>query len=192
MTPRTIAPWEACEPGDLFFESEATLTAFLIRFSQLDGLNHTGIIVDGGHGDVLAVEALGDGVVMHRRPSPTGYVLRLTDCAELRRAIVRSAVRLSRREVRYSWWTILWHAGRTFRRPLITRPLGALLQRMSARRAARDTEMICSEAVYVVLREALSNTDAAHVDLLLRQFDTVEPFEVSPIDLFRALLGRRA
>ena len=193
--PRTLALWETPLPGDLVCESQAALPSLIIRIGTASDLNHNAVVTaapqPGQPWEV--VEAVGAGVVHHTRPAPHGYVVRITDDHVLRQAIARAAMQLAAQRARYSWFTIIWQAGRVIARVRVLRPLGRLMQRATGRLAANAAGMICSEVAVEAIRQALATTPGPAADVVtaaLRPLATTPGWQIAPADVFRALLGR--
>jgi hypothetical protein len=193
--PRTLALWETVQPGDLICESQTALPSLVIRIGTASDLNHTAIVVAPSEAETgwEVVEAVGAGVVQHHRPAPHGYVVRITDDPALRHAIVRAALDMAAQKARYSWFTIIWQAGRVIARVRVLRPLGQLMQRLTRKAAENTGGMICSEVAIEAIRRGVAATpgDAANVvAATLRPLAYTPGWQVAPADVFRALLGR--
>jgi hypothetical protein len=193
--PRTLALWEEVQPGDLVCESQTALPSLVIRVGTASDLNHNAVVVSrpepGQPWEV--VEAVGAGVVHHSRPAPHGYVVRITDDHTLRHAIARAAMQLAQQNARYSWFTIIWQAGRVIARIRLLSPLGRLLQRVTRKLAASTEGMICSEVAIEAIRQAVAATPgpaANVVNAALRPLAYTPGWQIAPADVFRALLGR--
>jgi hypothetical protein len=195
--PRTLALWEEIQTGDLICESQTAIPSLVIRIGTASDLNHTAIVTDrpvaGQPWDV--VEAVGAGVVHHTRPAPHGYVVRVTDDHVLRHAIARAALDMAAQNARYSWFTIIWQAGRVIERVRLLRPLGRLLQHVTKRLAANSSGMICSEVAIEAIRTAVDANPGPAADVVqaaLRPLQDTPGWQIAPADVFRALLGRGA
>lgn len=193
--PRTLALWEDVQPGDLVCESQTAIPSLIIRIGTASDLNHNAVVTarpePGQPWDV--VEAVGAGVVHHNRPAPHGYVVRITDDHVLRHNIARAALDMAAQNARYSWFTIIWQAGRVIARVRLLRPLGRLLQRVTAKAAEQTSGMICSEVAIEAIRRGIEATPGPAADVvnaaLLPLHDT-PGWQIAPADVFRALLGR--
>lgn len=200
---RTLARDETPQPGDLLFSTGPSLVSYAIRLGQLDGLSHVGVIVDTDGTTLTLLEALAPGVVYNQRTIADidGYFVRVGD-STVRAMVVAQAVVAADQHLTYSWATIGWQAGRMLRTSAarwlgVTIVVGAALQQVTARRAADDRHVICSEFAVNVLRDACGtlrdagDTSANHLGHNLTPLHAAPGWQVSPIDLFRVLLGRR-
>lgn len=172
------------QPGDLFFERGTSIAAAVIRFAQLTAHNHVGILIQPYKGEQWWVaEADGVGFRMKTRTIPGGYVVRLPGGHGSE--VVHAARNLAGRNTKYDWLAIVWQAGRFFEKWLITAYIGKLLKKVVRPDVETKSRLICSEAALLCLREV------GEWDDLLSRFDDYIGFEVSPTDLFRALVPHR-
>lgn len=185
----TIVPIGQERPGDLFFERGTSLAAAIIRFAQLSSHNHVGIILsrDSLNPNLFTVaEADGEGFRIKKRALPGGYVVRLPgDYGTWPNQVVEEARKLAATNSKYDWLAIVWQAGRFFEKWFLTAWLGTKLKKLVRPNVETKRRLICSEATLLVLRKVGYWPD------LIGRFDHLVGFEVSPTDLFRALVGHR-
>jgi hypothetical protein len=183
-----VAPGEE-RCGDLFFERGTSLAAAIIRFAQLSSHNHVGVLLTRNqlNSNLWTVaEADGEGFRIKKRTLPGGYVVRMpAPYGDLNLDIVAEARALAMTNSKYDWLAVAWHAGRFFERFFITAWFGSKIKHLVRRNVESKRRLICSEAALLVLRRA------GHWPDLIGRFDHLVGFEVSPTDLFRALVGHR-
>ena len=195
----TLPKTEPPKPGDLFFATGDSLVSMAIRLTQLDGLSHSGVVLKAENGWVKVAESLNEGFIENDRKleNINGYFVRVGTNKE-RNEIVKAAETLLAQNLKYSWSTIVWHFGRMLTNTKLkwlgfTYAAGAALKKASARFAANPDRMICSESTVEIVRygcaAAGQNTP---LKAIIDDYDTVPGWQISPIDLFRSLLGRRS
>jgi hypothetical protein len=189
MTYATIVPPGDERPGDLFFERGTSLAAAIIRLSQLSSHNHVGLLLARNqlNSNLWTVaEADSRGFRVKQRALPGGYVVRMpAEYGDLHLDIVAEARALAQTGSRYDWLALLWQAGRFFEKWFLTAWFGSKLKRLVRKNVESKKRLICSEAALLVLRRA------GHWPDLIGRFDHLVGYEVSPTDLFRALVGHR-
>ena len=203
MAPHIVSPDSPPQPGDLLFCAGDSFVSYAIRFGQLDGLSHVGVVIDVDGDEIVLLEALAAGVVENRRriDGLVGYLVRPGN-EQMGDSVATAARRLATQDISYSWSTIGWHAGRLLRTSAtrwlgFTIPLGAALQWATQRRAALPDHMICSEFALsslcagLALYQYRTNDTAQHLGGRLIPVATQPHWQASPIDLFRSLAGRR-
>lgn len=180
-----VAPGQEA-PGDLLFERGTSLAAAAIRFSQLSSINHTGILIRPhstlGHWWIAEADDKGFRIKVRNLAVFGGYIARMP--GDQGPEIVLAARHLASRKMRYSWGAIVWQAGRFFQKWWPTYAFGMFLKRLFRPEQERK-RMICSEAVLYCLREVDEWPE------LISRFNQMTGFEVSPVDLWRAVIGHR-
>jgi hypothetical protein len=195
----TLPKNEPPKPGDLFFATGDSLVSMAIRLTQLDGLSHSGVVLQAENGWVKVAESLNDGFIENDRKleNINGYFIRVGTGRE-RNEIVKAAKRLLDKNIKYSWSTIVWHFGRMLTNTKLkwlgfTWAAGAALKKASSRFAANPDRMICSESTAEIVRYACTAAGQnTPLKAICDDFDGVPGWQISPIDLFRSLLGRRS
>lgn len=203
MTVRILGQEELPQRGDLLFCAGDSFVSLAIRLGQLDGLSHAGVVtaVEGEH--IVLLEALSAGVVQNRRriDGLAGYVVRPGDPL-LSNQVAAAAERRAALGVSYSWSTIVWQAGRMLRSSAtkwlgFTILVGGFLQWAAEKPASHPSSMICSEFALASLKggiDAVASYETPSASALHARIETLlseELYKTSPIDLFRALAGRR-
>lgn len=199
LEPRPLRHGEQPGAGDLLFESSRAFLSRIIQAGTWSDLNHVAVVVsvDVTTGTLTCAEALGAGFVLNDRPAGTtsGYVVRLTDDPDARRALAHDAVLRTLDDRKYDYLAIAKFGARIASkvRPVtlvgkfllgalaaLVRGIGtALLRVLPAERPDRD---ICSGAATALLRQVFGATTV---------LPGVPADEVSPAELFRVLYRRQ-
>lgn len=183
---RIVTPGETLLPGDLFFQYGTSWAARLIQFYSHASHNHVGVIIRGTSkpGVYWVVEANSKGVVRTKRTIPSGYVVRMPEYLGVE--IAHASRDLASLGIEYDWLAVgLWYPGMFFRRSRLTRWLGRAMCSVAEKHVAKKDRMICSEAVYMVLREF------PEFDELLEPLAHRSPYTIAPFELLRVILGHR-
>jgi hypothetical protein len=199
IAPRPLRDDESPEPGDVFFERGYRMLSILIRVFTGSDINHTGVVVatTDEPGVWVVAEANSPGFEMTTKANPDAYLVRISDSAEDRRALVDAATMMAAARYRYDFLAILRLAliilarlrpGTLVGKVLLGLP--TLLLRAVSRGVLRVLphepahRVICSGAVRRLLRETFGEGDWAS-SLPARDDET------SPAALMRGLYGRR-
>jgi hypothetical protein len=198
LRPRPLAPGEQPEPGDIFFQRGSQAIGVLIRLATGSDINHTGVItVNHGDGTYEVAEANAPGFELAPKDGFTGYVVRVSDDPQARRALEQNARKLVEAGLRYDFLAIARFGAIVLRRSRPRTLIGKLLLGVPAAFGRligqvllwvlphdSTNRVICSGAVRRLVRETFGEEEWASA---LPAHDD----ETSPADLLAALFGRR-